>query len=332
MYQRSVQVTGGTTFFVTLPKPWATAMGIRGQSMVTLVPTDSGGLLVLPERTKAANACHMTLGDWNFERVQRELFARYIMGYDVIHVAGTRIGPEKRRMVREITQSLIGLEILDETQDTVVLSSVLKAQDFPAHRSLERIFDMASSMLGDAVNAVAACDELLARDVVERDSDVDRLVLLVERQFSLFLRDLAILDGTQLTKLQFLYYLNVAKQLERVADHAAKVSEASLALSRPLPDPLIGQIRETAEASQGVLAEAVRAFLARDHEGANDVLARRQQADELYDLDAVRASELSEDSARALSIVLDSCLRIREYAYNIAEAALDVVIPDVCSG
>jgi phosphate uptake regulator len=332
MYQRSVQVTGGTTFFVTLPKSWATEMGVEAQSTVTLIPTDSGGLLLLPERRPEVNACELKLEEWTYERVQRELFARYIMGYDVIRVLGDPIGPEKRRMVREIAQSLVGLEILEETQDLVVLTSVLKTEDFPAHRSLERVFDMALSMLSDAVSAFATRDEELARDVVERDSDVDRLVLLVERQFSLFLRDLAILDGAQLTKIQFLYYHNVAKQLERVADHAAKISQATLALSASLEGELPEQLRAAAKASQAVLTEAMRSFLDRDSEAANEVLAQRQgEGDELFEMELVRAPELPADDARPLSIALDSCLRIREYAYNIAECALDVVVPEACA-
>jgi phosphate uptake regulator len=332
MYQRSVQVTGGTTFFVTLPKPWATEMGVEAQSVVTLIPTDSGGLLLLPERKSEVNICGVTLGDWSFERVQRELFARYIMGYEVIHVTGDPIGPKKRRMVREIAQSLVGLEILDESQDTVVLTSVLKTEDFPAHRSLERIFDMAVSMLSDAVSSFASRDDELARDVVERDSDVDRLVLLVERQFSLFLRDLAILDRAQLSKIQFLYYHNVAKQLERVADHAAKISQATLALISPLDGELPDRLRSVAEASRAVLTEAMRSFLDRDSDAANGVLAQRhEEGEELFEMELVRTPELPAENARPLSIALDSCLRVREYAYNIAECALDVVVPQVCA-
>jgi len=330
MYQRSVQVTGGTTFFVTLPKRWATDVGIQAQTKVTLVPTDSGGLLLIPERASSGNTCEIALGEWDFERMQRELFARYIMGYDVIRVTGSPVGPEKRRMIRAIAQSLVGLEILDEAQDRVVLSSVLKTTDFPAHRSLERVYDMTRSMLSDGVDAFVRCDALLARDVVERDADVDRLVLLVERQFSLKLRDRLLEDEGELTKIQFLYYYAAAKQLERVADHAAKISRAAQALDGLLPDALGQQIREAATVSLAVLQDAVEAFLSRDSDAANAVLTERAQREGLFELEAVRAPELAPAAARPVSIALDSCLRIREYAYNIAEGALDVVVPAAC--
>ncbi|MCX6092222.1 MAG: AbrB/MazE/SpoVT family DNA-binding domain-containing protein, partial [Candidatus Bipolaricaulota bacterium] len=46
MFQRKVQKTGGSTYFVTLPKEWADEVGIKPQATVTLIPSDSGALLL----------------------------------------------------------------------------------------------------------------------------------------------------------------------------------------------------------------------------------------------------------------------------------------------
>ncbi len=330
MYRRKVQVTGGATFFVTLPKEWAQEVGLVRGSLVSLLPSDSGALLLVPPPSEDRNSCSIALGDWDFNRLQRETISRYIAGYDIIKVTGERIGQEQRRMVREIAQGLIGLEIFEETQGTVVLHSLVNMREFPVQRTLHRIFDMAQAMLADAVAAFVNHDQELARDVVERDADVDRLVLLVARQFGLLLRDLLAESEVELSRLRFLHFHTVADQLERVADHAAKISQAALTLGGGLKPSVTKKVTDLASASASILTQAVEAFEALDEEKANAVLeekAREHAPRRAGESDLVTDQP---ESAHAISIVMDSLLRVREYGFNIAENALDAqaVSPD----
>lgn len=324
MYQRKVQITGGATFFVTLPKVWAKRIGLRSGMVVTLMPNESGALLLVPERLLGENRCSIAMDDLDYNRLQREVISKYIVGYDVIEVVGTRIRPGQRRTVREIAQALVGLEILEETQSTVVLHSVVNVKDFPVQKTLHRIFDITQAMLNDAVAAFVNRDEELARDVVERDGDVDRLVLLVSRQFSLLLRDLLIEEDAELSRLEFLLCHTVADQLERVADHAAKVSEATLALGAPLQKAAAKRFQELAVASTDILARAVQAFEERDKDLANDVLDEKERGERLFAAARLTSPEDQPENAQPISIAIDSLLRIREYGFNIAEHALDV--------
>jgi len=326
MYKRRVQVTGGGTYFVTLPKGWAEAAGVGHGDTVTLVPNEAGTLLIVPEGVRGRNRCSIPMDGRDKVHLERDIIARYIAGYDVIEVVGDRIRPEQRRQVREIAQSLVGVEILEETHGTVVLHSVVNLQDFPAHQSIHRIFDITLAMLDDATGAFLSRDEELARDVIERDGDVDRLVLLVARQFSLLLRDLLVEEEVGLSRFQFLHYHTVADQLERVADHAVKISQAALGLRSPLLPTIAERTQELAGHSREVLLQAVRAFERRDTELANRVLAEKEPRDRLLELAQISAADQLEN-AHAISIVMDSLLRVREYGFNIAEIALDASVP-----
>jgi len=325
MYRRKVQVTGGGTFFVTLPKGWAERVGIRHGGEVALVPSQGGPLLVVPEGMRESNRCLLRLDGRSRVELEREIIAHYIAGFDVIRVAGERIRPQERRMVREIAQSLIGMEILEETQSEVALHSVVNIQDFPAQHTIHRIFDITRAMLEDAVAAFLSQDEELARDVIERDGDVDRLVLLVARQFSLLLRDLVTEEDIGLSRFAFLHYHTVADQLERVADHGVKVSQAALEAEAPLAKAVSERVQGLFCESRTVLEEAVRAFEVRDPRLANRVLARKEDRQRLLELAQISAADQPEN-AYAISIVMDSLLRAREYGFNIAEIALDASV------
>jgi phosphate uptake regulator len=324
VFQRKVQKTGGSTYFVTLPKEWADEVGIRPQAIVQLIPSDSGALLLVPEGLPARNRCTVTIGDWDFDRLQREIISRYIVGFDVIEVESDRIRTEQRRMVREIAQALIGLEIFDESQKTLTLHVLVNVRDFPVERTLRRVFDIALAMAADAVSAFCKHDVELARDVVERDDDVDRLVLLVARQFSLLLRDLVSEEDYGLSRLQFSNYNAVVDQLERVADHAGKISEATLALETPIRPAAAKEIVARAEDSMGILRRAVQAFVDQSTDLANQVLAEREREERLFSVTRRTIGDKHPEEAPSISIALDSLLRIREYGFNIAEHALDV--------
>jgi len=323
VHRRKVQKTGGSTYFVTLPKDWAEGVGIRPGAIVTLMPNDSGTLLLVPESLSKVNRCAIDLKDWDFDRFQREIISRYIVGYDIIEIRRDRIRPEQRRMMREIAQGLVGLEIFDETQEAVLLQAMVNVRDFPVQRTLSRIFDITHAMLSDAVSAFCSYDEELARDVLERDGDIDRLVLLVARQFSLLLRDLLLEEDVGLSRLEFLHFHTVADQLERVADHAGKISDATLALSDPVRDDVADEIAQRAKDAVSVLGRAVQGFESRNLDLANQVLQEKEHAEQLFQVTRRTASEKQPDAAPSISIVIDSLLRIREYAFNIAETALD---------
>jgi len=323
MHQRKVQKTGGSTYFVTLPKQWAEEIGISPGSIVTLMPNDSGTLLLVPDTLARVNRCTIELEDWDADRFQREIISRYIVGYDIIEIRRDRIRPEQRRMMREIAQGLVGLEIFDETQEAVILQAMVNVRDFPVQRTLSRVFDITHAMLTDAVTAFCAHDQELARDVLERDGDIDRLVLLVARQFNLLLRDLLLEEDVGLSRLEFQHYHTVADQLERVADHASKISDATVALTAKVVGDVATDIEQRARDAMSVLGRAVQAFENRNMDLANQVLGEKENAERLFQVTRKTATEKQPDAAPSISIVVDSLLRIREYAFNIAEIALD---------
>ncbi|HEC63245.1 MAG TPA: phosphate uptake regulator PhoU, partial [Candidatus Acetothermia bacterium] len=121
MYKRKVQLTGGGTFFVTLPKEWATREGVQQGAELSLVPSPSGLLLLIPPGLRGHNRCQVPLDGRSKVELERDIIAHYIAGFDIIQVIGNRVRPQERRMVRGIAQSLIGMEILEETQSTVTL-------------------------------------------------------------------------------------------------------------------------------------------------------------------------------------------------------------------
>jgi len=84
---------------------------------------------------------------------------------------------------------------------------------------IPKLSDVAREMVQEALNAYIMRDQVLARTVIERDDEADFL-------FSRITQDLiALMQQSPATVPQGVSLLQVAKYLERVADHAVNVAE-----------------------------------------------------------------------------------------------------------
>ena len=129
-----------------------------------------------------------------------------------------------------------------------------------------------------------------------------------------------------MSRLQFMHHHEVADQLERVADHAVKISEAALSMSGPAVKNVAKEIAARAKGSSEILQKSINAFIARNTDLANQVLELREQQGKFFSEAHRIATEEQPGEASAISIALDSLLRIAEYGFNIAENALDAPV------
>ena len=324
MNRRSVQVTGGGTYFVTLPKAWATGVGIHRGSGVTVVENATGSLLLMPDDLKTENKVSLSLQGKDAVWIERAIISCYVTGFDVIETNGTRISPQQRRAVRQVAQSLVGLEIMDESQDSIVLHCLVSMRDFTAEATLRRIYAITRAMLGDAVAAFLSRDETLANDVVERDIEADRLTRVMSRELGLLLRDLLLEQEIGMSRLLFHEYHGVAKVLERVGDHAVRISRAVSGLSDPIDAKTASRIERLQEDAGRIVSQSVEAFLKPDLAAANSALSERERTRGWEE-----EAQISNAGKNALSlaVIFGSLLRVRDYAFNISETALNMGVP-----
>ncbi|ETX29538.1 phosphate signaling complex protein PhoU [Roseivivax isoporae] len=85
--------------------------------------------------------------------------------------------------------------------------------------SLRRVAREVELMLKDALDAYIQRDAELARDVIERDRDVDQMYNTVFREFLTFMLE----DPRNITACMHLHF--IAKNLERMGDHVTSIAE-----------------------------------------------------------------------------------------------------------
>jgi phosphate uptake regulator len=330
---RRIQKTGGSTYIISLPKSWVTDRGLHAGDVLQFTPRSDGSLTVYADAGEAAVIRRRVevSNDEPEDHLFRRLVAEYIAGAPLLEIhTPTRMSAHTREVVRGFAQRMIGPEILEETADSVILQDVIGPNPLPIPSIVRRMHQMVRAMQSDAMAAFRDQDGAIARDVVERDWEVDRLHWFVGKQVTTALRDARALTTIGLTLPECSTYLQVSRVLERIADHAVRIASTVEMLGREKPPAgLVGELDRLSDIAAQGLSEALDALEHKDLKRANEVLddAKRVPAERekiLHQLSSKRGR-----IAVALAYVLESIERSSLYASDLAEIAINHAVEQV---
>jgi phosphate uptake regulator len=329
METRKVQVTGGSTYTVSLPKDWATANNVNSGSTVEFY-AEEDMLLLTPKREEGRTEGELDISGLEGEELRRAVMTMYVSGFDIIRLTTGRMSAEQRRTVRDATQGLVGLEVIEEMADEMMLQDLLDSSELSIENAVTRMQLVALTMLEDAVEALVTDDDALADDVVERDDDVDRLWFMTSRVFRTVLRNPTAANEIGFPRETIYDLQSSARQLERIADHATKIAELSLEIDE-IPATAAEPLRKLhAEATQ-IPETAMDALLAVDGdeavERATQARLQMETVDELARQVDAEVHGFDAHLAQVLGLVIDSLTRTGDYGTNIAESALQKAAP-----
>ncbi|MGQ9499616.1 MAG: phosphate signaling complex protein PhoU [Dissulfurimicrobium sp.] len=205
------------------------------------------------------------------------------------------------------------------------------------NRDITEIKNMLLEMSGlveEAVrSAVLACqkqDAELANRVIESDSEIDKIELNID---SMVLKTLA-LQQPMAVDLRFLTSaMQIAKQLERVGDHAVNMAEqlATFVKKSDIIDLSSPALKDMASAAIKMLGNSINAFVYSDAGMAYEILKKDKDVDDLYALvlnEEIDSMGLNKEEIRSgvYHIILALNIeRIADLATNIAEDVIFMV-------
>ena len=330
METRKVQVTGGSTYTVSIPKTWANDNDVSAGSTVEFYP-EGDSLFMTP--VGGDDQTEGTLDITNLENTEliRAVMTMYVSGFDVIVLESGRITNDQRGMIREATQSLVGLEVLEETKDEIVIRDLLDSSELSIHNAVTRMRLIAASMLEDALLALRDLDRDLAHDVIQRDDDVDRLWMVVSRIFRATLRTPKASEELGLPREVCFDYHSSARQLERIGDHATKIAHLTLEIDQEVPEDVLTAIEELHNDVVSVIDGGMDALFTDDSDEAtqlaNDVRKQVREIDQTARGIDELLRELDPAHAQLVGLIVDSVSRTADYGGNIAETALQKAAP-----
>jgi phosphate uptake regulator len=330
MELRKLQLTGGSTFVVSLPKRWVEANGL-GQGKPVAISEMDDGTLLLEAHPGPAREMETSIDATreSEEHLLRRLIALYIKGYRTINVKGSKaqggLTDSARRAVRRFTQMAMGPEVVEEGEAIIAVRDLLNPADLPPISAVKRMHLMARTMLTDSLQAVLSRDEARGKEIFGRDPDIDRLLWLVERQFSMLTRDPSLLKKMGADRDGALALLLVARYLERIGDHACRIgSSVPRAGGGAKMDKLVSRLGEVGARTVEHLNLSMDALYRKDLIIANRAIDSENESLEKHE-DVIRAiAGLDGETAVVLGRINESVRRTGMYARDIAECAINL--------
>jgi len=330
METRKIYVSGGSTYVISLPKKWVTRANLKAGD--SLVVTEQGGSLLIEtsiteKETKVKEFKISQLS--SNEALERIIIAFYLVGYDTIKIKlDKKDHIPYRNSIRKVMDYLIGVEIVEDTNDSMTLEIMVDYQRMKTAQILQRIYSINRSMLLDLGKALKTMDIGLAKDVIVREREIDRLYFLVVRQLKSAVEYQQIAEKLGIEhQRDCLGYRIAVKSLERIADHIENIAKSYIQLMEIQKDAPLEDFIKLNSAIVTIFEKSVQSLFTRNHALAEKIF---QELKEIKSSHSDISNELLQpkniQSAILQKTMLDSLGRIASYSGDIAEIAINMSV------
>ncbi|MFZ9047415.1 MAG: PhoU domain-containing protein [Poseidonia sp.] len=219
---RKLQVTGGSTFIVSLPKNWIKANNLNPSDIVSVEQLPSGEVQISPHEVKETKRIvKIDLTKYPPDALYDCLVGAYVSGADKIIVKDPDgISSKNRRLIRQFLRDTRGMEISDDEPKILSIISLLNPNELPLQVSLNRMYLLVTSLVDDALAVLGGEDADLLSDYDDRERQVDARRLLIDRQVAMVLQNHQLEREIGINRYTAMEHSVMAHYFERMGDHA----------------------------------------------------------------------------------------------------------------
>ena len=306
---RKLQVTGGSTYIVSLPGRWVRENGMEKGSSVS-ISEEFNILKIRPENyVEKEVARTIELSERYSEGLlNRILISSYIAGFDSLKI-NTRsyISNEQRDIVRKFTRVAMGVELLEETANSITLQNVLDSESFPPVNALKRMIINVQAMINDTVIALEIKDNALLENIISRDDEVDRYHFYMMKETL----------GNTGKKNDEMFNMLHSRILERIADHTVNICN-TLQKGERMEKEQIDGLKGFLEFCSELFQKSAALYFNVNLFEVNDLVSKKEMIKEKKEmLSKIKGKNISS------STITEEISRIGMYSTDIAELTLD---------
>ena len=334
---RKIQLSGGSTYIISLPKNWIEELKIKVGENITIVKNSNQSLTLFPreqEDRKNTTAVIYSSQKDSGDSVKRKIIAAYLAGYKTIQIKtnGMKISSEHSRSVRELVRlSMIGTEIVESSSEAMTIQILTRLPELSFETALKRMYLMATNMVKESIESLEEADTSHADAVVNMDDEVDRFGLYMRRNLVLAVGNENILQDMGLKRpSDCLEYRTIVSKIERIGDHASLIAKRIKFIEEKIDPKIIIKIKKLSEKSLEVFEEAITAVQNHDFQKGENVAEKVSKVIE-EEKEIMSKIKESEKNATVIRFVLEDLRRIAEYSSDIAEVAIDENIHSIIS-
>ena len=324
-------MTGGASYVITLPKGWVKSNNIVKNDPVGIISKSDGSLVITTEimekkiqRIKEFNVNEKT----NDAFLLRQLIGAYIAGYNSIKIKSTTKIPLKvRSSVRTFTQIIIGQEVVEESDKTIVIKDLLKPAEMPFNSTIKRMHLMVKSMHEDAIKTFESGNKKIIEEIMLKENDVDRLHWLVARQYNMMLQDIDLAEKMNITLNMASTYFFISRIIERMGDHVVRIAKNVQKITGDKLDKKIkDKIQNASDIALNIFNKSIGSFFRKDIVSSNKNIDSVQTLGTLCEEINSHVTKKTGSIALSVGYITESIRRIGEYAEDLSEIAINYLV------
>ena len=331
---RKLQMSGGSTYIVSLPKAWVEQMGLNAGDSVSMTKNDNNSLTIFPNGDAGESGLAVTvIGPKDSdESIRRKIVSMYLAGYKSIRIVakGIRLGPSQISAIRSFARSsMIGTEIIESNPEYVTIQTLTRLPELTFGMALGRMRTMTADMHQEALDALETGDPEYAEEVVRLDDEMDRFTFYMLRNLTVAVGNANMLQEMGLeSPADCLYYRTAISRMERIADHAALIAKRVKYLTGAVEPETITKARALSQSVMEVFEKATDALIKGDYRMAEEVSESVSRIGRIQE-EMMMSIKDSSANATVMKLVLESIRRSAEYTMDIAEVVMDRNIGNV---
>lgn len=342
METRKVQKVGYSTLSVSLPMNWTKKMEIKKGDLVFLSEETDGALRLTVDPGKTEdNTVYMVNVDNcdNAEVLARVIVGNYVLGRNVMKVySSRRLMREQIESIRGVTQRLLGIGIIEESERHLILQCSIDPNKFPLETVVRRLYVITSIMFKEIMNSLIDGDMELAKDAITREYEADTIYWLLARLLASAQQSRLVSEGIGIKDpMDIVQHSIIAWYLEMIGDRVNDIAASIISLQQTRQesdDEIIERLVQIGMMAFTMFDKAVKSIFEKDLNVASDAV-------DLYENVENEESNLlkrfqngsSPDVAAAVSQIAWDMKIIAEHSSAIAEIAIDHALTgknDIC--
>ena len=265
---RKLQLTGGSTYTISVPKGWVKEMNLKKGDVLTLIRQSDGSILISPKGGRKPEASELAVIYFSskdkVDTIIRKIVSSYLVGYDKIQIRSkdSQISSSLRNAIQSFTRRmLVGTEMVLDSPKEITLQVLLSFPELSVKSALRRMSFVAVYMHEDAVTALKRKDRKMAREVIEMDDEVDRFNHYIIRHLKSAIQDKSLLKEIGLSNpREVLGYRLITKSIERMADHAVNIAKEVLELKGKISPETLNKISTMSSVASMVFRDSIESL------------------------------------------------------------------------
>ncbi len=329
MESRKVQQVGYSTLSVSLPSDWAKEVGLKRGDLIHFTPERDGSLKLTlhpltEDKSETEKEFVINSESCNEPRMlARTVIGNYVLGRDIIKiVSSNRIQSGNVEEVRSIARRLIGLGIIEESPNQIVLQCSIDPTNFQINQLIQRLSVIVSTMHQEAMQALINFDPELAKTAISREDEANMIYWLITRLLLSAQQSKNVADKIGLKEsLQIPDNRMISKYLETIADYAENIAKRAIELQKykaQIRSETMEKLSQLGELAHSIFQNAMNCVISGDMKIANSTLEMRNVVDIEEEKLMLGLPDIPHLGAVALAIT-----RIAESGAGIAVIALD---------